>query len=124
MTYPLATVLGQADRPGEAAGYGSLDPALVRKLANAAARSPRSRFCVTFTDENGPAAAHGCARPIRDKGKKGRNGQQGKGAGPPGRARDGPPGTGWDFTRDTTRPGPAGGYGSWILTLMGISRST
>jgi hypothetical protein len=70
MTYPLATVLGQADRPGEAAGYGSLDPALVRNLADAAAASPRSRFCVTFTDEHGHAAGHGCARLIRGTGNK------------------------------------------------------
>jgi hypothetical protein len=127
MTYPLATVLGQADRPGEAAGYGSLDPALVRKLADAAAQSPRSRFCVTFTDEHGHAAAHGCARLICEKGKgnKKRNrhgGRAGKGAGPPGGTRDGPPGTGWAFTRDRSRPGPDGGYGSWILTLPGGAR--
>ena len=118
MTYPLATVLGQADRPGEAAGYGSLDPALVRALANAAAASPRSKLCVTFTDEQGHAAAHGCARPLREK----RNGQAGKGAGPPGSARDGPSGAGWGFARDPGRPGPGGGYGSWILTLPGGAR--
>jgi hypothetical protein len=126
MTYPLATVLGQAGRPGEAARYGSLDPALVRKLAAAAAASPRSEFCVTFTDERGHAAAHGCARPIREngsgKGSKERNGQGGKGAGPPGGTRDGPAGTGWSFTRDRSRPGPDGGYGSWILTLPGGAR--
>jgi hypothetical protein len=117
MTYPLATVLGQGSRPGEAAGYGSLDPALVRKLANAAAASPRSEFCITFTDEQGHAAAHGCARLIREKGTgKGRkrNGKGGKGAGPPG--------AGWRFTRDRSRPGPQGGYGSWILSLPGGTR--
>jgi hypothetical protein len=119
MTYPLATVLGQADRPGEAAGYGSLDPALVRTLANAAAKSPRSRFCVTFTDEEGHAAAHGCARLIRGKGSMRRNGQSGRGAGSPGGTRDGPAGTGWAFTRDPARPGPDGGYGAWVLTLPG-----
>jgi uncharacterized protein DUF222 len=47
MTYPLATVLGQANRPGEAAGYGSLDPALVRALANAAAARCGGRFAAT-----------------------------------------------------------------------------
>jgi hypothetical protein len=122
MTYPLATVLGQDSRPGEAAGYGSLDPALVRKLADAAAASPRSEFCITFTGEQGHAAAHGCARPIRQKGDKARNGRGGKAAGPPGGTRDGPAGAGWAFTRDRSRPGPDGGYGSWILTLPGGAR--
>jgi hypothetical protein len=28
MTIPLATLLGLAERPGEAAGFGPLDPAL------------------------------------------------------------------------------------------------
>jgi hypothetical protein len=122
MTYPLATVLGQAGRPGEAAGYGSLDPALVRTLADAAARSPRSRFCVTFTDEHGHAAAHGCAKLIRENRNNRRNGQAGAGAGPPGGPRDGPAGTGWGFTRDPCRPGPGGGYGAWILVLPGGAR--
>jgi hypothetical protein len=115
-------VLGQAGRPGEAAGYGSLDPALVRTLADAAASSPRSRFCVTFTDEHGHAAAHGCARPLRENGGKQRNRQAGTAAGPPGGPPDGPAGTGWAFTRDPCRPGPGGGYGTWVLTLPGGAR--
>ncbi|MBO0804740.1 MAG: hypothetical protein J2P25_16910, partial [Nocardiopsaceae bacterium] len=64
-----------------------------------------------ITDHEGHAVGHGCARLIRETGSKsGSNG---------GLARDGPPGTGWDFTRDTARPGPDGGHGSWILTLPG-----
>lgn len=116
MTLPLATVLGQADRPGEVPGYGSIDPALVRKLADAAAASPRSGFCLTFTDEQGHAAAHGCARIIRGTGPPPRK------TGPPGGGRDGPPGAGWEFTRDTARPGPEGGYGAWTLTLPAGTR--
>ena len=129
LTLPLADLLDpQARRPGEAPGYGSLDPALVRKLAAAAIDSTRTRFCLTFTDQHGHPAAHGCARLIRDNGRNIRNRQPrkgrgtgtgqgtGKGAGPPGSARDGPLG-GWTLTRDTTRPGPGAGYGAWTLTL-------
>jgi len=37
LTVPLATLLGLADRPGEMAGIGPLDPGLARDLAGAAA---------------------------------------------------------------------------------------
>ncbi|HEY2270992.1 MAG TPA: DUF222 domain-containing protein [Streptosporangiaceae bacterium] len=130
LTLPLADLLDRrAQRPGEAPGYGSLDPALVRQLADAAIRSPGTRFCFTAVDDDGHAAAHGCARLIRAPAARGtrntkkirrtrRNGQ----TGPPGSPRDGPPATGWDLTPDTTRPGPPGGHGSWILTLPGGRR--
>lgn len=42
LTAPLATILGQANRPGEAPAFGALDPGLTRELAEAASRSPRS----------------------------------------------------------------------------------
>jgi hypothetical protein len=124
-TVPLATVLGQAKRPGEVPGYGSVDPALASKLADAAANSPRSGFCVTFTTPEGHAAAHGCARLIKDRqarqgNKRARHG--GKRPGPPGSTRDGPAASGWDFTPDNTRDGPDGGCGAWILTLPDGSR--
>lgn len=105
-TFPLPSILGQAERPGEAPGFGSVDPELSRRLAAAGAQSPRSRFCVTFTDDDGHAVAHGCAKLIRAKGTM-----------PADRTRDGPSITDWDFTRDTTRPGPEGGYGAWVLRL-------
>jgi hypothetical protein len=123
LTLPLADLLDRrAQRPGEAPGYGSLDPALVRQLAHAAIRSPRTRFCPTLTDDNGHAAARGCARLLRQtpaargtrNGKKTRRTRRNGQNGPPGGARDGP---GWDLTPDATRPGPPGGHGSWILTL-------
>jgi hypothetical protein len=101
LTIPLLTVLRLAERPGEAHGLGSLDPALARDLANAAARSRHSEFCVTVTDFYGQAVGHACARPRRRK--------------PPGGGRDGPPGT-WAFTRQDAS-GPPGGYGTWLLTL-------
>jgi hypothetical protein len=67
LTLPLITQMGLAERPGEAHGLGSLDPALVRQLAEAAARSPGSEFCITITDENGYAIGHGCCRPAKGR---------------------------------------------------------
>jgi len=63
LTIPLVTLLDLADRPGELAGIGPIDPDLARDLAAAAARSPRSTWCVTVTDGQGHAIGHGCARP-------------------------------------------------------------
>ena len=102
LTIPLATLTGLADRPGEMAGIGPIDPWLARDLARAAARNPRSTWCVTVTDEQGRAIGHGCARP-EPAGRKKRQ--------EPG-ARDGP---GFTFTA-TGGPGPPGGYGHWRLS--------
>ena len=63
LTIPLATLLDLADRPGEMPGIGPLDPDLARDLAAAAARTARSTWCVTVTDQDGHAIGHGCARP-------------------------------------------------------------
>ena len=101
LTVPLATVTGLADRPGELAGIGPVDPWLARDLAAAAAQNPKTTWCVTVTDPDGHAVGHGCARP-EPKG-------HGKHAGP------GPPGqTGFTFT-PASRDGPPGGYGTWRL---------
>src|SRR5579859_8093043 len=62
ITVPLDTVLGLSATPGEAAGYGPLDPGDVRDLVAAAARHPDTRWCVTALHPDGTAAAHGCAR--------------------------------------------------------------
>jgi Domain of unknown function (DUF222) len=102
LTLPLATLLGLAERPGEAHGLGALDPALVRDLAAAAARSPHGEWCVTVTSPEGYAIGHGCAKPARKK----------RGESPPAGSRDGP----WGFTRSDA-PGPPDGYGTWALTL-------
>jgi hypothetical protein len=108
LTLPLATLLGLAERPGAGHALGPLDPALVRDLAAAATNSPDSDWCLTITDSEGVAVAHGCARPARTK----------KTAFPAA-SRDGPPGgTPWALTR-RDEPGPAGGHGSWTLTLPG-----
>jgi hypothetical protein len=121
LTLPLATLEGLAGRPGEATRYGALDPALVRRLGEAAAASLRSRFCLTITDTSGHAAYHGCARHIRGTGTGDAGIRSGAGSRPdasPGN-RDGPPPGSWDLIPDRTRAGPGTGHGAWILTVPG-----
>src|SRR5207253_7238799 len=92
LTVPLGTAAGLADRPGELAGHGPVDPWLARDLVNAAARNPKTTWCVTVTDQHGHAVGHGCARPEpKSHGKR-------AGPGPPG-------GTGFTFT-PAGRDGP------------------
>jgi hypothetical protein len=105
LTVPLATLAGLADRPGELASLGPVDPWLARDLAAAAAASPKTTWCLTVTDSQGHAVAHGCARPEPKK--------HGKHAGP------GPPGEdGFSFT-PAGRDGPPGRYGTWRLQTPG-----
>ena len=61
ITVPLASCLGQSDIPGDAAGFGLLDAQSARDLIAAAARDPRTRWCVTALHPDGTAAAHACA---------------------------------------------------------------
>jgi hypothetical protein len=102
LTVPLATVTGRADRPGELAGIGPVDPWLARDLARAAARNPKTTWCVTVTDQDGHAVGHGCARP------EPRSHRKHAGPGPPG----------FTFT-PASRDGPPGGYGTWRLRTPG-----
>jgi hypothetical protein len=105
LTVPLGTAAGRADRPGELSGHGPVDPWLARDLAAAAARNPKTTWCVTVTDEHGHAVGHGCARPAPNSHRK--------------RAGPGPPdGTGFTFT-PASRDGPPGGYGTWRLRVPG-----
>ncbi len=60
ITIPLTTYQGRSDAPGEAEGYGILDGDDARDLAAAAARHPRTRWCVTALNPDGTAAAHAC----------------------------------------------------------------
>jgi Domain of unknown function (DUF222) len=115
LTVPLADLTGMADRPGQMGGIGPIDPWLARDLATAAARNPRTSWCVTATDEHGYAAFHGCTRP-EPKGHA-TPGKRGKREKPTaaGAARDGP---GFSFTREE-REGPPGGYGTWRLRTPG-----
>ena len=100
LTVPATTVLNLADRPGELGGIGPVDPDLARDLAEAAARNPRSTWCVTVTDKDGHAVGHGCARPVRRRKPGGHD--------PPG-------GPSFTFSPDD-QPGPPGGYGTWRFT--------
>jgi len=101
LTVPLATLAGLADRPGELGGLGPVDPWLARDLATAAAVNPKTTWCLTVTDDQGHAIAHGCARP------EPKSHRQRAGPGPPGE-------TGFTFT-PASRDGPPGGYGTWRL---------
>jgi hypothetical protein len=60
ITIPLATYQGRSETPGEADGFGVLDGDEARDVAAAAARHPRTRWCVTALNPDGTAAAHAC----------------------------------------------------------------
>ena len=62
LTIPLATLLGLAERAGEADWLGSIDPELARRLAARAAANPKSNFRIIITDQDGYAAGFGLAR--------------------------------------------------------------
>jgi Domain of unknown function (DUF222) len=65
ITVPWSAWVGQSGTPGEAAGFGLLDARDIRAMVAAAARHPRTRWCVTALDPDGTAAAHGCAPGFR-----------------------------------------------------------
>jgi hypothetical protein len=121
LTVPLATGQGLADRPGELTGFGPIDPWLARDLARAAAANPKTTWCVTFTDQQGHATGHGCARLVPKNhskhGNHGRGGKRDRPGLPSSRTgiRDGPA---FSFTR-AGRDGPPGDYGTWILRTPG-----
>jgi hypothetical protein len=135
---PLATLLRLGERPGEIHGFGLLDPALARKLAAAAAASPRTEVCVTVASPEGYAIGHGCARPTPAARQAGQTGSPAalparlnltiaaaalprltgpeNHAGPwsfAPRGRPGPPGA----SRD--QPGTPGYFGAWTLAVPG-----
>ena len=117
LTIPLATLLDLADRPGEIGGIGPVDPWLARDLARAAARNPRTTWCVTVTDQQGHAIGHGCARPEpgrrrRERAKRRRPGLP-DGRDPP-RGTSGAPAPGFSLTACGPH-GPPDGDGTWRL---------
>jgi hypothetical protein len=99
------TVLDLADRPGELNGTWPVDPGLARDLAAAAARNPRSTWCMTVTDSLGHAIGHGCARPAPASTPKRHKPGTGGGPDPPGRPS-------FTFT-PADQAGAPGGYGTW-----------
>ncbi len=107
LTVPLVTMLRLAERPGDAAGIGPVDPALARDLASAAARHPQTTWCLTVTDQHGHAIGHGCARPAPGQARRP---QPGARAGP------GPPAGPVFAVTAEEGPGPPGGYGTWRLS--------
>ncbi len=62
LTVPLTTWLGLSQAPGEVAGFGPASGPVCRDIAGLIAAGGRSRWCVTLTDAQGQAIAHGCAR--------------------------------------------------------------
>jgi hypothetical protein len=121
LTVPLATMLGLADRPGEAAGIGPVDPALARDLARAAARNPRTTWCLTVTDQHGHAIGHGCARSAPNQAKQpGSTARAGPGQPkrpePGARAGPDPPSSPQFAATVDDGPGGPGGYGTWRLS--------
>jgi hypothetical protein len=110
LTVPLSAALGQSERPGEAAGFGAVDPDVARGLVRDAAADPRSTWCVTVTDQRGEPVGHGCARPVRA-------GSGGRATPVPGH---GPGYPALTLERDHGPPessGTSGGYGRWRLRL-------
>ena len=91
ITIPLTTCQGRSDTPGEADGYGILDGDDARDLAAAAARHPRTRWCVTALNPDGTAAAHACLPGRHPPPGTGPPGTGPPATGPPGRHP--PPGT-------------------------------
>jgi hypothetical protein len=61
ITVPWSALVGRSGTPADVAGFGLVDAADARDLAAAAARDPRTRWCVTALHPDGTAAAHGCA---------------------------------------------------------------
>jgi hypothetical protein len=58
---PLETLERRSETPGEVGGFGLIDGDDARALVAAAAKHPRTRWCITALHPDGTAAAHGCA---------------------------------------------------------------
>ena len=102
LTAPLATLPDLADRPGELACLGPIDPWLARDLAAAAARNPEDDL-VRHRDRRARPRHRARLRPTRTHAATRHT------APDPGR-----PGGGFTFT-PASRDGPPGRYGTWIL---------
>jgi hypothetical protein len=59
---PAGTLLGWSTAPAQAGYHGLLAAGETRDITRAAARHPRTRWCVTVIGPDGTAIAHACAR--------------------------------------------------------------
>ena len=82
ITVAWPALTGQSATPAEVGGFGIVDAADARDLVAAAARDPRTRWCVTALHPDGTAAAHGCA-PGRHPPPPGTGAAPGPGPDPP-----------------------------------------
>ena len=98
LTLPLATWLGLSDAAGQCAGYGPLDAADSRELADAVARQAGNKWCLTFTDPDGHPVLHGCGRTGQPPSRRRGWPAAGPRDGPTPATRDGPPSVTWTFT--------------------------
>jgi hypothetical protein len=108
LTLPLATLLGLSDAPGQAAGYGPVDPDTSRALARAAAGHPAAGWHLIITDPHGRAVGYGYApraRPARARPARARpaRGQLARGHPARGQPAPGHPADGWTITLTTER---------------------
>ena len=62
ITVPWSAMQRRSETPADVAGFGLVHAEDARDLIAAAARDPRTRWCVTGLHPDGTAAAHGCAR--------------------------------------------------------------
>ena len=92
LTAPLATLAGLADRPGELAGLGPVDPWLARDLAAAAARQPEDHL-VRDRDRRARATPSATAAPGPNPGQATRHTRRARPAGTPGSPSPRPAGT-------------------------------
>ncbi|HEX6519571.1 MAG TPA: DUF222 domain-containing protein [Streptosporangiaceae bacterium] len=125
LTVPLATLLGLAERPGQAHGLGVMDPGLARRLAAQATQNPRRTVEVIVTDEQGRAIGYGkaaqCRKPQdrKPQDRKPRQRRRPERDAPPpaprmpGRSRDGAAMAAFALAGT----GPDGGYGTWRLDI-------
>ena len=106
ITIPWSAWTGPAGTPAGVAGFGLVGAADARDLAAAAARDPRTRWCLTVLHPDGTAAVHGCA----------------PGRHPP------PPGTGQPAATPGPDPPPGTSPPDWIgrlrIQLTPIARGT
>jgi hypothetical protein len=61
LTLPMSTWLGWSQSPGDIPGFGPLDAADSRDLADALAGHPDTQWCLTLLGDDGRPVAHGCA---------------------------------------------------------------